>query len=346
MGKIEYSNLDTLRSVAILTVLVDHLVPTLHAQFQFGSPLLLSFTGHIGQAGVLAFFVHTSIVLMMSLERMKQESSSVTWRFYIRRAFRIYPLAWVTMALALTLGLPSNTWREPDPVSTQVILSNVLLIQNIWTKKQIIQPLWSLAYEMQMYLVLPLLFGLVSLRRGLTWVAILMAITSIGGYVLGLFTGGRLNMAAYLPCFIAGVWCYGAMKKFQPKVSSHFWLPIVLLIVFAYTWTHQAEPEPVFWQGWIFCAGLAALIPLVKNTDVLAIKTISHQIAKYSYGMYLLHVPVLYFVFRYLKVSNVALGAMLFFVVTTAVSVVAYHLIEEPLINWGRKVTTPKHQVT
>lgn len=341
MGKIEYSNLDTLRSVAIIAVLVDHLVPTLHTQLQFGSPLLLSLTAHIGQAGVLAFFVHTSIVLMMSLERMSKDSKRVTLRFYVRRAFRIYPLAWCTIALALLLDLPSNTWRDPDPISAQVIWSNVLLVQNVWTKKQILQPLWSLAYEMQMYLALPALFAIVNLRRGLTWLALMMAVACVGGYALGQITAGRLNMAAYLPCFIAGVWCYGALRKLRPSLTSHWWLPLVLLMVSLYTWSHRNEIEPVYWQGWLFCAALAGLIPLFANTEQFLVKAASHQIAKYSYGMYLLHVPTLYFVFRYLNISNVALGSFLFFALTTAASFVAYHLIEEPLINLGRRLTEP-----
>lgn len=344
MVKIEYANLDALRSVAIMTVLIDHLVPTLHTLFQFGSPTLLGLTGHIGQAGVLAFFVHTSIVLMMSLERMGQESDSTALRFYIRRAFRIYPLAWVVMALAVLASIPSNTWRDPDLLTPQAIWANVLLIQNVWTKKQILQPLWSLAYEMQMYLVLPVLFAMVTQRKGLTWLSLSMLAAVVGGSILAQLTAGRMNMAAYLPCFIAGVWCYGVLRQRKPILPSEWWLPLILVLTFLYAWSHRQEVEPVYWQGWIFCAVLAGVIPLFANIEQPLIKRISHEIAKYSYGMYLLHVPVLYLVFKYLQVPDLMWGSVLFFVLTALASFVAYHLVEEPFINMGRKITTSTQQ--
>ena len=62
-------NLDILRAVAVLTVVVDHLVPTLRFHGYEVPRSVQSLTLHIGHAGVLAFFVHTSLVLMYSLER-------------------------------------------------------------------------------------------------------------------------------------------------------------------------------------------------------------------------------------------------------------------------------------
>jgi len=344
-GKMKYSNLDVLRSVAIITVLIDHLIPTLHTELGFGTPFILGFTAHIGQAGVLAFFVHTSIVLMMSLERLQEQASAITLRFYLRRAFRIFPLSWVIIAGVLLLGLPSNTWRAPDEISLPVILANVSLIQNIWTKKQVIQPLWSLAYEMQMYLILPILFSLIQKQKGRKLMFVLLIICSAGGYCLAQKTGGRLNMAAYLPCFVAGVWSFGLRKVTIPRLSSMLWLPLVIGLVLVYAWLHKTEPEPVYWQGWIYCTILGALIPLFLNIQSRSLKWICNQIARYSYGMYLLHVPVLYLVFRFLQVADSAVGSVLFFTLTLLGSITVYYLVEEPLIELGRRLSEPKNRL-
>jgi peptidoglycan/LPS O-acetylase OafA/YrhL len=53
------SNLDQLRAIAVLTVIVDHLIPTM---VHHGVPVSIAardLTEHIGHAGVMAFFVHT-----------------------------------------------------------------------------------------------------------------------------------------------------------------------------------------------------------------------------------------------------------------------------------------------
>src|ERR1035441_1228406 len=87
------ANLDILRSFAVSVVLIDHLVRTLAAHTGFHNAAVMAFTSQIGHAGVLAFFVHTSLVLMYSLERLNRTAGRVGLRFYLRRFFRIYPLS-------------------------------------------------------------------------------------------------------------------------------------------------------------------------------------------------------------------------------------------------------------
>src|ERR1035437_1337666 len=158
------ANLDILRAFAVTIVCVEHLVRTLNAHTGFHNEAVCAFTSQIGRAGVLAFFVHTSLVLMYSLERMAGSTDRVSLRFYIRRFFRIYPLSMFCVTLAVILHIPSNTWTVPDAVTPRVIVSNLLLVQNIIGKSNVIGPLWSLPYEVQMYLVLPALFFLARSR--------------------------------------------------------------------------------------------------------------------------------------------------------------------------------------
>lgn len=72
-------NLDLLRAIAVSCVLLSHLT------WSVG----YSEWGSLGRFGVVLFFVHTSYVLMASLDRSQGNISS----FAIRRFFRIYPLA-------------------------------------------------------------------------------------------------------------------------------------------------------------------------------------------------------------------------------------------------------------
>src|SRR5262245_3673219 len=127
------SNLDILRAFAVLTVMIDHLVPTVIYHNLEVNAGVTQFTGQIGHMGVLAFFVHTSLVLMYSLERLAKRPAGrpIALRFYIRRLFRIYPLAIVTVVAALLLAIPAMTWRETPPITGSVIVANLLLVQNV-----------------------------------------------------------------------------------------------------------------------------------------------------------------------------------------------------------------------
>jgi peptidoglycan/LPS O-acetylase OafA/YrhL len=134
------ANLNILRSFAVLTVMIDHLVPTIERYIGHVNPALLAFTANIGHTGVLAFFVHTSLVLMYSLYRLAlyHPWQAVTARFYIRRFFRIYPLSIACVISVLLFGIPAMTWRDTSPITVKVVVANLLLIQNLFTKQSVL----------------------------------------------------------------------------------------------------------------------------------------------------------------------------------------------------------------
>src|SRR5258708_39971052 len=92
-------NLDLLRTVAVLCVFVSHLLDV------FG---IRSF-GSLGRGGVIIFFVHTSFVLMGSLERLQQDGGG-KWQLgrgvWCRRFFRIFPLSILFVVLIGMFRVP------------------------------------------------------------------------------------------------------------------------------------------------------------------------------------------------------------------------------------------------
>lgn len=343
MNDQEMPNLDILRSIAVLAVLIDHLVPTLIAHVAYQNHTVVALTANIGQTGVLAFFVHTSLVLMYSLERSSKRHDFVSLRFYIRRIFRIYPLSIAVIVLAVLLDLPSNTWRESDQISGSVILANLLLVQNVFTGRNVLAPLWSLPYEVQMYVFLPLLYLVARLRRSSIYVGILIVISVVLGISIEKTTG-HLNMAAYVPCFLAGVLSYTLREKLRPMLPASAWPCFLGVLVLGYCLATRNSPEPVYWGAWVFCLILGVSISLFQESKVRPINWAAKRIARYSYGLYLLHVPVLYFIFNVLNVRSAALGTVLFFPLTLLASMATFHLIEGPLIEVGRKLSERKYR--
>src|SRR3981081_1365808 len=81
------ANLDFLRSTAVLLVYFTHLYG-----IYTGRGMKWDLFWHIGQLGVLIFFVHTCLVLMWSLERSGLQGIKLFAPFYVRRILRLYPL--------------------------------------------------------------------------------------------------------------------------------------------------------------------------------------------------------------------------------------------------------------
>ena len=167
-------NLDLLRTVAVLCVFVSHLL------FVFG---VRSF-GSLGHVGVILFFVHTSFVLMGSLERLQLDGGS-NWQlvtgFWCRRFFRIYPLSILFVVLIAMFSIPAEPGAVYGWIGWRAFFSNLALTQNLTYDKNILGVLWTLPLEVQMYVMLPALYFVVRGRRrylslGLWAVSVVLAL--------------------------------------------------------------------------------------------------------------------------------------------------------------------------
>jgi len=337
------ANLDLLRSLAVLAVMVDHLVPTWRYCGLRVSDWWQLLTAHIGQAGVIAFFVHTSLVLMESLQRLSGGEPlrrGTVLRFYLRRFLRIYPLALVCITLVVVLDLPAVTWREALPPTPQVVLANQWLVQNLVTGRSVLGPLWSLPYEVQMYVVLPALYLLATTARGPRWLGVLLGAAVLGALVLGEFTGGRLNMAAYLPCFLCGVICFVLRQRVRlPQWPSGGWIAALAGLFGGYAWLHWGAGKPSAVAGWCFALLLSLAILLFADSRRPRLNRCTQWIARYSYGLYLLHVPVLWLVFHRWRLQSLPVGLLVYLGVSTAAAVIAFHLVEAPMVALGQRLT-------
>lgn len=163
------ANLDFLRTFAVLLVVIRHLMSV----FGFEGSRWI-FPQAIGIFGVLLFFVHTSLVLMFSLERQTQRLGTRHFytTFLVRRVFRIYPLS---ICVVLLVAFAAARWPAASGLGEHLtavgVLSNIFLVQDFAHQPNIIGVLWSLPLEMQMYLFLPVLFLYADRLRtsGLLW---------------------------------------------------------------------------------------------------------------------------------------------------------------------------------
>jgi peptidoglycan/LPS O-acetylase OafA/YrhL len=304
-----HSNLDVLRAYAVLLVFAAHASASLGFQRILGADI-----HRLGRFGVLLFFVHTCLVLMMSLERHRETAS----RFYFRRAFRIFPLSIVFVVLTILLRVPTgpetSTFIAP---SIREVVSNLLLVQNLTYDRSILGVLWSLPLELNMYLLLPAMFLLTkrgSKLIGALWI-LSVCLALIQPFTLGM---SRLEVLRFAPNFLPGVLAF-TLKR-NPVLPARAWMPFLLALTAVFS---------IFgndYAGWILCLALGLAIP--QFHAVTRLTWLPAQIAKYSYGIYLSHVAVLWFCFHVLP-----FGWLLFVPLAVAVPIVSYRLIEHPMIR-------------
>jgi peptidoglycan/LPS O-acetylase OafA/YrhL len=134
-------SLDGLRAISIALVILSHLVKWKHVS--------LEVLGSYGALGVHVFFVLSGYLITSLLLREYERSSTISLRdFYIRRAFRIFPAAFVFLAVVIVLYWHQMRWYH---VAAAVFYAANMDIARPW----IFGHLWSLSIEEQFYLLWP-----------------------------------------------------------------------------------------------------------------------------------------------------------------------------------------------
>jgi peptidoglycan/LPS O-acetylase OafA/YrhL len=262
-------------------------------------------------------------------------------RFYLRRAFRIYPLSILAVATTFVLKLPPIAWSNShySTISISQLLSNLFLVQNITRQPSVLGPLWSLPLEVQMYVVLPFLFLLVRSGNWRLRLLTCLGIAAASAWIVWTFTG-RLNLFAFIPCFLAGVMAY---KRADRKRILPSWIWVVLvfgsllaLVAMPFYQRHFLHPISICME-WAIVWMLGFMWPIFRDVTWKPLAYAASQIAKYSYGIYLAHTYALYICFVKFR-SLTAINVLLAILITAALAVLAYHLVEHPFISIGKRL--------
>jgi peptidoglycan/LPS O-acetylase OafA/YrhL len=217
--------LDQWRGLALVFVLVSH-------GFYFTERV-----HGIGRVGVNLFFFISGVLVFRSLAKSRTTKPlALAGGFWKRRMRRLYPAlaAYVLVMLPLVFILRHRpeAWDRDAMTYVRGIPIALLYAVNYWDGKPMsLAHLWSLACEMQFYLLAPLIFllgGKTTARRHLVWGLILMALV-VWGFV------GPLHDPAgrYKYHFEIAVWpmmlgfCCEYRKDLFQRMSSK-WLPFIM----------------------------------------------------------------------------------------------------------------------
>jgi peptidoglycan/LPS O-acetylase OafA/YrhL len=275
--------LDGWRALAILLVIAHHAGTAFYRETEYYA----SSPTRFGTWGVPVFFGLSGVLITKLLLEEYERTGAISLKsFYIRRAFRILPPAFVFILAVAWLGLMTS---RIELVSSLFFFRNYLpdSMAGIYTNH-----LWSLAVEEHYYLIWPGLLVLVGVKRGLRaaaglsvafalWVSadfhwhlfarVLPSVTSAFRTDLrldALFCGCTMAFLLQKPAtrdwlrrhYVFWVWILVAALfplclAYQPYLTA-FWIAILIPLLMVGTVLHPAwrlsrvlDWEPVKWVG-------------------------------------------------------------------------------------------------
>jgi len=210
------TELDALRGLAILLVIVTHSTAALYGLYFYGYPVaafdrLLYLVIHGGWVGLDLMYVLSGFLITSILLKTKGQPGYYR-NFYVRRALRIFPLFYAFLLARLLLQFTPVPWLALNPGEW---VANALCAANVWQCYARVNGIpfdtgglivtWSLAIEGQFYLVWPVVVALAS-RKWLGRICVAGVLVAVACR-WGLTRGGADYWFAYVltPCRMDGV---------------------------------------------------------------------------------------------------------------------------------------------
>jgi peptidoglycan/LPS O-acetylase OafA/YrhL len=358
-GTVSYPLIDVLRGFAAVSVLVYHVIEHFNwSSFPVNGPLVWF---RIGWMGVDLFFVISGFVIALSAFSLIDRMGSGKFHpsFAVRRLRRIVPLHYLTCLIFLVMVAP--TLLVSQNIGENII-SHMLFLHNLNTDwaGAINGPNWTVAVEMQFYLLILLLAPV--LRKCPWWSILLVAFPmawcwrywalqtypiepELGPYRL---FWASTQLPGTLDQFAVGV----LLARFMRADGPDRWLPgdqktkalvlttaaaVMIATMLALFWPRASFWDyplmVLFWRT--FAAATFGIVLLTSCVlgyrRLVKVSAPLRYLGTISYGIYLWHLPVLLSVQRIEGLNGVR--ALTYVAVLTIIFAIAsWHLFEKPLL--------------
>ena len=258
-----FAFIDALRGWAFMAVLY------VHVHGPGAVPAWVKRTQDFGQFGVQLFFVISALTLFMSYESRQKKDRRPTAAFFVRRLFRIAPLFWLAAIFYVwQTGLGPRD-LAPNGLHWPQILSTACFVHG-WhptSINSVVPGGWSIAIEMNYYLLLPVLFRcLTSLRRSVV----------ACGAALGLSIGLTLVMTRWMMTI------YPASQEELVRAFLYWWLPrqlpVFLLGSILYFLIRDSKKAPATPPVPESRSGKALLMVCVACGAILLLALVGHRL--------------------------------------------------------------------
>jgi peptidoglycan/LPS O-acetylase OafA/YrhL len=319
------AGLDGVRGLAALYVVIYHVSLRAFPGYpSAGAPFWVGWFSY-GQFAVLVFIVLSGFSLALSPARDGWRLGGIA-AYARRRARRILPPYWAALAFSLAVAwliVPQPRSGVPDLTS---VLVNGLLVQNIVGAPSPNTAFWSIAVEVQLYVLLPVLLLMVRRRGALAMVAavtlVVAAVGVVGPHVARLDTFVVESAPQLAALFAVGIVSAGIVATGARRSWPWPWLALAAAApVFAtIAWQGSAWAfGRLYWIDLALAPAIAFLLvglatdrpaPLLRLLDSRPI----HGLGSSSYSLYLTHAPIIAIVYELFVAHWLHPGTAAFFV--------------------------------
>lgn len=343
MKRIE--GLDYLRGLMALSVMIYHYVSW--GNGPIGSEYLI---GKLGIYAVSMFYILSGLSLGLVYSGRISSSNDV-YSFFVKRIFRIFPLFWLVLTVALLASIAGGHASDIDIF--KVFLNYSLLFGFVDPSAYFTVGAWSIGNEMVFYAILPVVF-LLSSR--LAWVLPFTIVASIAAGIYFAFFrldsvtpiaeqwSIYINPFNQLFLFMGGValGVYGKLLRVN-SLTSIALLSISFLIFCFYPVAGDSVAIITGVARFIFSFSCIAFVAGVYFLNP-SFKAVPAKVLGFfgsaCYSIYLLH-PVVAKVVVALAAKigfGVFTGYTASALVTLAVSWLVFNYLEKPMMSVGKKV--------
>lgn len=338
---------DFIRLVAALSVVVEHSVHHLDANFLWHHPG----DGLWFNGGVATFFILSGMMVYRSASNASDRNRP--WRdFYRNRALRIVPAIYAYLVALVVLLLLTGMFTAGQLVSTQFVAfvgSNLLLVP-VWSPPMLDDfgigvvngSLWTIPVEVSFYLIVPLAV-LLAVRRGRrVMLTTLLVVAAIGVVIYGLVGATSteptlwkifgVTFAPYLWWFAIGIaWSY-----LWPKVRQSGWIAAGALVMYFIIAKLPMEPGMSFVMNAIAAIPLSYAAIWLGYNGPKALGKFTSRIGDLSFSVYIWHMIVVNFLVTWgarewsVDGTVLVLGVM---IVSCLIAFASWHLVERPALK-------------
>lgn len=323
--------IDSVRGMACLIVLFAHI-------FASDPNIAIYFSG-CGKIGVWLFFIISAFLLTLPYLNQTKVSIKNTGEYYLKRIFRIYPCYLIVLIISLPIGFIDDF---------QALMKHTLLLEGTGH-------FWTIPVEIKFYLILPLIVWVLNKISSFKWRIIFIGILGLileCIYPYFSYKENSILLRWYFPVFLMGMIVALIYNELVKKNKSSYLCdvfsfviiigiiistPGVRYLIFGIAPDGYLQNKYLFmgiaWSVFFLCVAFSK-----KSKIFFGNSKFLSWIGKISFPFYLVH----YIVLQYLNtfIGNVWVRGFCTFIISAVIAWILNQFVENPMIKYGRKVTT------